>query len=286
VTPMRTVFFLLVFGFLGFGSFAQPNKKDAKGQKQGYWTIKGKERPNSGIKAEGKVEEGKYVNNRKTGLWVKYYRDGKTPKLKGNYQNNRPNGAYTRYYPNGLVKEKGTFSMNKNVDSLKRFHENGKLAYEANLDATGEEEGNIRYYYPNGQVEFEYKSKGGKPSGQAIRYYENGDVKSKLSFGQDGKVQSSKEFEPVRPLKPERQPVVNVTKGETAPKVSNPRIKGARFSPNGYNKVYNANDEIWQDGDFKNGLLWDGKLYEYDRDGILLKVKVFKNGIYHSDGQL
>jgi antitoxin component YwqK of YwqJK toxin-antitoxin module len=151
---MRTVFFLLVFGFLGFGSFAQPNKKDAKGQKQGYWTIKGKERPNSGIKAEGKVEEGKYVNNRKTGLWVKYYRDGKTPKLKGNYQNNRPNGAYTRYYPNGLVKEKGTFSMNKNVDSLKRFHENGKLAYEANLDATGEEEGNIRYYYPNGQVEF------------------------------------------------------------------------------------------------------------------------------------
>ncbi len=29
-----------------------------------------------------------------------------------------------------------------------------------------------------------------------------------------------------------------------------------------------------------------GKVYVYDRDGILLKVKVYKNGVYHSDGQL
>jgi antitoxin component YwqK of YwqJK toxin-antitoxin module len=73
---------------------------------------------------------------------------------------------------------------------------------------------------------------------------------------------------------------------ETAPKVTTPRTKGAKFLPNGYNKLYNADDEIWQDGTFKNGLLWEGKVYEYDRDGILLKVRVFKNGVYHSDGQL
>jgi ribosomal protein S1 len=40
------------------------------------------------------------------------------------------------------------------------------------------------------------------------------------------------------------------------------------------------------DGIFKNGNLWEGKVYEYDKDGILLKVKVFKEGVYHSDGQL
>jgi predicted sulfurtransferase len=56
--------------------------------------------------------------------------------------------------------------------------------------------------------------------------------------------------------------------------------------PNGYNKVYNLNDEIWQDGDFRSGALWNGKLYVYDEDGILLKVRVFKNGYYNSDGQL
>jgi hypothetical protein len=73
---------------------------------------------------------------------------------------------------------------------------------------------------------------------------------------------------------------------ETAPIVQRPRTKGAKFVLNGYNKVYNQNDEIWQDGTFRNGQLWDGKVYEYDSDGILLRVKVFKKGVYHSDGQL
>jgi hypothetical protein len=40
------------------------------------------------------------------------------------------------------------------------------------------------------------------------------------------------------------------------------------------------------DGEFKNGQLWDGKVFDYSRDGILLKVRVFKLGKYHSDGQL
>ena len=85
-------------------------------------------------------------------------------------------------------------------------------------------------------------------------------------------------------------PVINVVdpgqSREQAPVIRQPKTKGTAFKPNGYNKVFNENDEIWQDGEFRNGRLWDGKVYEYDADGILLKVKVFKNGIYHSDGQL
>ena len=74
---------------------------------------------------------------------------------------------------------------------------------------------------------------------------------------------------------------------EKAPAISGtPRTKGVKFLPNGYNKVYNDDDEIWQDGIFKDGKLHDGKVYVYDRDGILLKVKVYKAGLYHSDGQL
>ena len=37
---------------------------------------------------------------------------------------------------------------------------------------------------------------------------------------------------------------------------------------------------------FKNGQLLDGKVYSYDRDGILQRVLVYKNGKYNSDGQL
>jgi antitoxin component YwqK of YwqJK toxin-antitoxin module len=40
------------------------------------------------------------------------------------------------------------------------------------------------------------------------------------------------------------------------------------------------------EGNFKGGQLWDGRHYIYDEDGLLLKVEVYKNGVYHSDGQL
>ena len=73
---------------------------------------------------------------------------------------------------------------------------------------------------------------------------------------------------------------------EFAPVIRNPRTKGKAFDPNSYNKVYDENDQFLQIGDFKAGRLWDGKLYIYDADGILLKVKVFKEGVYYSDGQL
>ena len=59
-----------------------------------------------------------------------------------------------------------------------------------------------------------------------------------------------------------------------------------RFIPSGYNTIYNDNDEIWQDGDFKDGQLYDGKVYIYGSNGLLLKVKVFKGGKFHSLGQL
>ena len=73
---------------------------------------------------------------------------------------------------------------------------------------------------------------------------------------------------------------------EQAPVVTNPIVKNGTFNPNGYNKIYNEKDDILQDGVFKGGRLFDGKLYQYDRDGILFKVKIFKNGIYTADGQI
>jgi antitoxin component YwqK of YwqJK toxin-antitoxin module len=259
------------------------NRKDENGKKQGRWLYLGKDKPQEGYPAEGKIEEGPYVDDRKEGTWTKYHTDGATPKLKGEYKNNRPEGKYTKFYPNGKVREQGVFERNLYQDSLKRFHENGKIEYEAKFNSTGKEEGKVKYYYPNGQVEFEYESNNGKPSGKAVRYYENGDVKEVIFYDADGSVAKSEQREMVSPAVKVVDPGVSK---ETAPKITTPKTKGAKFQANGYNKVYNANDEIWQDGNFKNGALWDGKVYEYDRDGILLKVKVFKNGVYHSDGQL
>lgn len=61
---------------------------------------------------------------------------------------------------------------------------------------------------------------------------------------------------------------------------------GTKFNPNGYNKLYNEDDELWMDGQFLNGHLYNGQYYEYDSDGILLKVSVFKNGKYDKAGSL
>ena len=72
---------------------------------------------------------------------------------------------------------------------------------------------------------------------------------------------------------------------ETPPFVKNPITKGVTFFPEGYNKVYNVNDEIWLDGNFKEGQLYDGKVYVYSSNGLLKKIKIFKEGKFHSIGQ-
>jgi len=259
------------------------NQKSTDGKKQGKWIYYGKDRPQEGYPVDGKIEEGPYKDDRKEGVWVKYHNDGVTPKLKGEYVSNRPKGSYTKYHPNGKVKEVGVFEKNQYQDSLRRFHENGQLEYEAKYNENGKEQGKVRYFFPHGQVEFEYVSNDGVPSGKAIRYYENGDVKEIIEYASDGSVAKSDQKEMVNPAVRVKDPGAST---EGAPKIASPIVKGGKFQPNGYNKVYNTDDEIWQDGDFKDGRLYNGKVYVYDKDGILLKVKVYKSGLYHSDGQL
>lgn len=286
----RTV--LLFFVFIGICALpllagsdqgGEINRIDDNGRKQGKWVYFGKDRPTAGYPAEGKIEEGEYKDDRKEGTWIKYHNDGVTPKLKGEYHNNRPDGSYEKINASGVVIERGTFSRGKYSGSLERYYDNGVLKYKGNHNQDGNEEGEVVYYHPNGEVEFQYNAVNGIPTGKATRYYENGDVKEVITFGADGKPIEKVYKEPVNPLIPVEDPGQS---REKAPKINQPRTNGTPFKPNGYNKVFNDNDEISQDGDFKNGVLWNGKVYEYDSDGILLRVKIFKNGYYHSDGQL
>lgn len=248
----------------------------AQEPKNGYVIVYGKERPDSGIPADGKVEEGNYVNNRKEGKWIKYHADGKTPKLIGNYSNNRPVGDFKKYYENGQLKEEGTFTNNKYVDSLKRYHENGQLEYAAFYNSEGKEEGTVRYYYATGQLQYEYFARNGQITYQK-RFETDGDIASQHKEAVDSPTNISLD---------EAQAASAKTKVKAPSVGASPKTKQAKWQPNGYNKVYNDNDEIWQDGTFQDGQLWNGKLYVYDRDQILVRVKVFKEGYYFSDGQL
>lgn len=284
---MRTVLLLLLVS-VSFLTFAQDtiNQRDEKGLKQGHWIYYGKDRPESGVPLDGKVEEGYYVDDRKEGEWIKYELDGKTPRIKGIYENNRPktNCVFGIYPGSKPPRELGTFEKNHYRDSLIRFYEDGKREYAAYYDSLGKEQGWVRFYYQNGVKEFEYFAKNGVPTGKAYRFFDNADTLEIVTYNSEGKHVSSVFRERSRTMSPQ----INEPERSNAPPkiIGTPNTNGVLWKPNGYNKVYNEDKEIWQDGVFKDGSLWDGKVYYYDRDIILLRVKVFKGGSYHSDGQL
>ena len=258
------------------------NQKSADGKKQGKWIVYGKDRPEEGFPANGKIEEGEYQTCPRENTWIKYHKDGTTPRLIGQYQNNRPNGRYSMFHTNGKLAEKGSFVDGKYRDTIQRFHSDGQMSYQS-IFKNGKENGKVVYYFNNGKIDFEYTSQEGVAVGKAVRYYPNGDIREILEFDSNGTVKNRE----IKEIKSAKEPDVAVknTK-DISVKINNPIVKGGKFQPNGYNKVYNTDDEIWQDGDFKDGRLFNGKVYVYDRDGILLKVKVYKDGYYHSDGQL
>lgn len=258
------------------------NETDVNGKKQGYWLHLGKDDPAKGYPAEGKIAEGPYKDDRKDGKWTKYFKDGMTPKLIGMYSNGRPKGEFTKFFDNGTKKAEGTFIKGKHQGSLKRFYEDGTPAQEKNFNTEGKEEGKQVLYYPNGQVEVEYETSNGVKTGKQIRYYENGDVKQVTTYNPDGTVGEIVDKEPTQPVAVEK---VETGGGGPTPG-SQGIVKDGEFKPHSYNKVYNTDEELWLDGKFKSGKLWDGKLYKYDSDGILLKIEIWKDGKYHSDGIL
>jgi antitoxin component YwqK of YwqJK toxin-antitoxin module len=275
---------LILFCFILSVSFVQAqNKKDVHGKRTGKWVYTGADKPQSGIANTGKVEEGVYVDGRKEGIWTKYHKDGKTPKLKGNYSNNRPEGSFTRFYPNGHIMEQGSFGKNGYKGNLVRYFESGLPSYKAVYNNEGKETGKVQYFHENGKIALEYSMKNGTLIGKVNRYNTQGNLIESFEIAASGTILNLKNFS--NPPKPTTQ-VSNISKVIYPPVIAHPRMKGLKFITNGYNKVYNDNDEIWMEGEFKNGQLWDGKVYDYDADGILQKVRIFKVGRYHSDGQL
>ena len=277
---MKQLIYIACFLFFsnGFGQDTL-NVTDQDGKKQGYWIYLGKDRPDAGIPAEGKIEEGKYIDDRKEGVWIKYHNDGVTPKLIGDFCKNRPCGNYSKYYESGSMREKGIFKKNLYSDSLIQFYENGQKKYCAFYDSLGKEKGVVQYFYSNGQLKFSYNALNGAPKGTSTRFYENGDLMETIDYDSNGLELKKTQYEIVNP------PIDTLN----SPKKSNndvPKISGdglPDFNPNGNNKIYNEKGEIWQDGVFKNGQLWNGKLFIYDEDDILIRVKIYKEGIYNRD---
>lgn len=260
---------------------------DFKGLKQGRWIIFGKSKPNSCYQPTSKVQEGKYIDNRKNGIWKEYYCNGNT-KNKITFQNGRPDGYAIMYHENGKIAEEGTWKINKWTGNYKLYYDNGNVQQEFTFNPSGKREGPQRYYYEDGTTQIEGNWANGKEAGEVKEFHPDGSIKKVVSYDNgQADIASIKEFAPKRPIsdKPilvDNTKKVTVSKEET---VQDPKGKGPTII-NGPFILYNKNRQKTKDGVFKDNRLMEGKNYIYDENGILKRIEVYKNGAYVGDAQI
>lgn len=267
------------------------NKTDLTGKKQGKWILYGKHKPGGCYAADKKAEEGKYVDNRKVGIWFEYFCNGNV-KCKLTFVNGRPDGYAQMFHENGKISEEGNWKNNRWVGNYKLYYENGQVQHEFVFNNSGKRDGPQKYFYENGQVAIEGNFANGKEAGIIKEYYETGDIKAEKNFT-DGNVDvaSIKEFQPKKPIPAksdsplENAPVVKVKDDERPNEAVKKETKGPLIL-NGEYKLYNKNKQITKDGIFVNSRFMDGKSYMYDDNGILQRIAVYKNGVYVGDAQV
>ena len=147
------------------------------------------------------LEQGQYLNGRKTGTWYKYsesnkllwlknysdnwlhgsfeeYYDSGTIKLKGEYVDGYKDGLWKEHYASGMVKEKGEYVNGDKIGPWKEYYENGKKKKVANFKK-GKLEGIYKEYYKNGKLKEQREYYANDPYGVWIYYKENGKIERK-----------------------------------------------------------------------------------------------------------
>jgi hypothetical protein len=115
------------------------NMINAEGKKQGHWVVLGRSKPKDGYMPEQKIEEGNYKDNKKTGIWTQYYKNGNVKNVL-TFEEGRPNGPAKTFYESGKPDEEGTWKNNRWVGKYKKYTEDGKWE-EFTFDANGKREG-------------------------------------------------------------------------------------------------------------------------------------------------
>ncbi len=262
---------------------------DEAGLRQGYWVITGAMVNEPAFDSTDIVEEGKYVDDLKNGVWKKYYPSG-ILRSEISFEQNKPIGSYTLYYENGIVEEQGNWQRNKNTGSFIRNYVNGNPHQRFEFVDSGKRDGQQLYYHENGELALDVTLSNGKEVGVMKRYNESGDLSEEKIFEKGELVQGStknhdslkEEFVP-QPAEVEKDSDVIST--PTKPNEGDTN-SAFHFQPNGHNILYDQNKNISQSGTFKDGRLWNGKWYKYNKNGILLRVDIYRNGKFIGHGLL
>jgi antitoxin component YwqK of YwqJK toxin-antitoxin module len=301
---MRLLLLILLFTNSAFALFASGvgsiNQVDSKGKRTGYWVVDEHNNPIEKTAAR-KWKEGAYVNGRKEGVWINYHADGKTPRLIGEYSDNRPAGAYFRFNEKGEMQQAS--SVPRKITASQTVTASNKVfTCKINFDNKEVVAGQVYFskkVVQKNAVQFwlERSLEAISSESEVIDFtWLNTNYDKLYAKYLEVRVPKMSSKEIVQNVRPEKVSDVQVSKQQDRarkknyfypPTIRTPRVaRGLIFQPNGFNKLYTPRDEIWIDGYFKDGQLQDGKVFIYDNDGVLLKVRVYKNGVYDSDGVL
>ncbi|HLP11708.1 MAG TPA: hypothetical protein VK177_07205 [Flavobacteriales bacterium] len=311
---MKQVLFIALFLSLGtcFSQGKDTLNQTVNGKKQGWWKIAEPD-PSTGklvVKEEGRYREGK-----KTGQWKTYYKSGKVKTI-SNFREGRQTGKFIEYFESGCISEEGEFGGMHYTGTYKMYWENGRVRQEKNFNERGELHGDLTYNYPNGKPEMEGAYENGKPK-MLVRYFNNGDVKEKTVYAEKGpettvydtRTGSNEDLKKYETdCKGNSLHVVTITdtvkfdEEPDAPDVlildpgkaieddkpgKDSNVGKSKYTDGDYfGPTPRTNKNLTEDGEFKNGKLWNGKKYIYDKNGLILKVEIWKEGKYVADGQL
>jgi antitoxin component YwqK of YwqJK toxin-antitoxin module len=267
------------------------NRVDAAGKKQGKWIYFGRHRPGSCQKPDQKAEEGRFTDNKKTGIWNEYHCNGNL-KSRLTFVNGKPDGYCWIYHENGKIMEEGVWKNSRWVGKYKLYYDNGQVQHEFSFNESGRRDGPQKYFHENGEIAIEGTFANGRESGIIKEYYENGELRVEKNFN-NGNVDlaSIKEYQPKLPM-----PVKSADPAESVKPIKvqederpNEAVVKSSKGPivlNGHYTLYNKNKQISKDGDFKDNRFIEGKAYFYDENGILQRIAVYRNGLYVGDSQI
>lgn len=282
---LQTIITYIFLIFTGIGSAystspssdsSYKNLTDVNGYRQGHWVITGEMSREEGYNKNQIVEEGVYMDNKRQGLWKKYFPTGAL-KSEITYSDNHPLGSYKVYYSTGQVEEEGYWLVNRNTGDFKRYHENGELAQEFHFNTAGKRHGEQKYFGENGKVVLSVELYNGVVHGIYKTYYADGSIREEKRITNGVVEKESLVTFPPQKRNTDHAETPDLPRNETKP-VESDKPNLVAFDSNGSNTLYNKDKQVTQVGKFNNGRLWDGKWYRYDENGLLRRVEVYKEG--------
>lgn len=198
------IFLSFAFGFLI--SFAQNknvkdtiNVTDSMGRKQGYWIIKNHNHTLKCEDTEQITEQGRYKNNKKTGIWTEFYCNGNKKSIIP-FVDGKPKGHFIVYYQDGTVTEEGDWGANRRVGVYKSYYSNGQIQEHLIYNETGKRNGIQKQYFDTGII-------------HSIGDFIHGEGNVIILFDREGKEQSTtfkiKGLDTASAKSPEQQKKIN-----------------------------------------------------------------------------